>query len=257
MVRYPKPKLRDGSPQIALEGGNIQTVEQRMSYNKYGQKVWVETPEGEVTLFLYYPETDPDGDGQDIRSGNSNAGVAFDTSTGGFLKETILDYMHSTRYRGSIQPLQISIKQGYDPVGNVAWLQDGRGIKQTITFNKLNQIVEISRASDASASGDNNLTAYSYKSRLYYDYNNNIVKSEIEYRDGNNPDLPQWIETIYVYDILNNILETTSRVNNNSTITKQFRYDGNTNLVSTVTPIAVAGIQPNNKLTFSYAQVYK
>ena len=111
-----------------------------------------------------------------MRSGNSNAGVAFDTSTGGFLKETILDYMHSTRYRGSIQPLQISIKQGYDPVGNVAWLQDGRGIKQTITFNKLNQIVEISRASDASASGDNNLTAYSYKSRLYYDYNNNIVK---------------------------------------------------------------------------------
>ena len=92
MIRYPTVQLRPDSPQIAREGGQYQQIVIRRSFNKYGQYDWVETPEGEVTLFTYYPESDPEGDGQNIRSGNNNSGQPFDTMTGGYLKDTIRDH---------------------------------------------------------------------------------------------------------------------------------------------------------------------
>ena len=53
MIRYPTVQLRPDSPQIASEGGQYQQIVIRRSFNKYGQYDWVETPEGEVTLFTY------------------------------------------------------------------------------------------------------------------------------------------------------------------------------------------------------------
>ena len=69
------------------------------------------------------------------------------------------------------------------------------------------------------------------KARIYYDYNNNVVKTEAEYKDGNNTDLPQWIEATYTYDILDKLVESSQRVNNNEMVTTRLRYDANENLI--------------------------
>ena len=213
----------------------------------------METPEGEVTLFTYYPESDPEGDGQNIRSGNNNAGQPFDTMTGGYLKDTIRDHHHSTRYRGTSLagtgdvPVAVTTERG-----NPIWTQDARGVRTHLVYNQLDQVVEISRAADVSFASEPGLSAYGYHTRVYYDYNDNVIKTEIEYRDGNNPNLPQWLETTYIYDILNNVVATSQRVDNQTTITAQLRYDGNENVIERLTPLAVGGIQPSNKVVSVY-----
>ncbi|NIM11129.1 MAG: hypothetical protein GTO45_04005 [Candidatus Aminicenantes bacterium] len=252
VTRYPSVHLRTGSPQAAVEGGNIQDIEKRASYNKFGQIEWEETPEGEITQYLYYPENDPDGDGKNKMRGRNNTGQPFDKLTGGYLKEIISDFSHSQRYRGTAPPAKISAWFGYDRVGNTIYTIDGRGIRTDFAVNQLNQVVEVTRAADVSESKEKGLKAFGYKSRTYYDYNNNVIKSETEYRDGNNPDLPQFIDTTITYDILDNLLETTSRVNKNETVTRQKRYDANGNVIETISPMAAAGLEPGNRVKIVY-----
>ncbi|WP_372371353.1 RHS repeat-associated core domain-containing protein [Candidatus Uabimicrobium sp. HlEnr_7] len=244
--KSPIVNLRTNSPQTIIEGGTQQFIEIRKSYNKFGQLSTVETPEGEVSLMVYNPETDPDGDGVDVQSGNKPNGDEFDIATGGYLQKTIVDHSHSTRYRGNSLPTQISSEYGYDSVGNVVFTINPRGVKTLIEVNALNQIVETTVAADVSAATEPNLTAFAYKTRLFYDANNNLIKSEVEYRDGNNPDLPNFIETTTTYDILDKPLSITQRVDNNKTLTTEMRYDANENLVEVKSPLAVSGIDPDN-----------
>ena len=250
--RYPTVRLRPDSPQIAAEGSNQQTIIAKICYNKFGQVESIETPEGEITQYFYYPENDPDGDGQDILQGTNDRGQPYDGNTGGFLKQVIRDYRHSTNYRSNSAPAQISIRFGYQHAGNIIWMIDGRGVRTDFKVNQLNQIVEVVRAADVSQSPENGLAAYGYRTRVYYDFNNNVIKSEVEYRDGNNPNLPQWLSTTYIYDILDNLLEVTRTVDATTTITSRVRYDANENIIERLTPLAVAGIQPGNKIQISY-----
>jgi RHS repeat-associated protein len=252
LIRFPKVNLRPSSPQIAREGGIIQTIEVRIVHNRYGQKEREETPEGEVAEYFYFPESDPDGDGQDLRTGNNNAGKPFDNLTGGYLKKVIVDNSHSVRYRGTVAPTKLSVEMGYTAVGNVRFVIDARGVRSDFTTNQLNQRVEIIHASDVSNSTEPGLAAFGYKQRFYFDFNNNQVKTELEYRDGNNPNLPQFIETTAKFDILNNVIETTRKVSTNETITTQMRYDANENPREVISPLAVAGSQPNNRIKMIY-----
>ncbi len=251
LIRYPKATLRPDSPQTIIEGGIYQTVEMRQSYNKFSQLDTTETPEGEITQYLYYGENDPEGDGQDVLSASSH-GQPLDSTSGGYLKEVISDYAHSARYRGTSAPKQISTKLRYDAKGNITEITDPRGVRSQMVYNQLNQVVEITRAADVSAASEPGLLAHAYKSRIYYDANNNVIKTEVEYRDGNNPSLPQYIESTAVYDILNKPIRTTKRVNNTQTIVTQMRYDGNENLIEILSPLAVSGTQPANKVQFVY-----
>ena len=126
LIKAPRVNLRPGSNQATLEGGTVQTIEKRISYSKYSQFTRVETPEGEVTEFAYYSERDPDGDGQNIQTGNNNVGQPFDVVTGGYLRKIIADNSHTTRYRGTVLPQQISTEFFYDRVGNTTSILDER-----------------------------------------------------------------------------------------------------------------------------------
>ena len=252
VVRYPTVTLRADSPQAVVEGSQNQLIEKRWSYNQYGQIDWLETAEGEVAIFIYNPENDPEGDGQDIRTGNNNAGVAFNTTTGGYLKQTIADHHHSARYRGTTLPVQASSKRGYDSLGNIIWIEDSRGVRTQMVYNQLNQLVQLTRAADVSNARETGLVAYGYQIHTYYDFNNNVVKTEAEYRDGNNSNLPQWLEITYIYDILDNVLETTHRVDTTNTITQSFRYDANENVTEIFSPLAVAQVDLKNKVEITY-----
>ncbi|MBU1495177.1 MAG: hypothetical protein KJ956_14565, partial [Actinobacteria bacterium] len=209
ITKYPKVNLRANSPQIAKEGSSIQIVETKITYNKFSQVSQIETPEGEITLYLYYPENDPEGDGQNILTGQNSHGYNFDTVTGGYLKEVIKDFSHSSKYRGDSDPVQTRTKIGYNHTANIVWTIDGRGVRTDFEVNQLNQIVSISVASDVSQAIENGLAPFSYKSRIYYDYNDNVVKTDLQYKDGNNPDLPEWLVSTVIYDILDKPIEAT------------------------------------------------
>ncbi|WP_372369015.1 RHS repeat-associated core domain-containing protein [Candidatus Uabimicrobium sp. HlEnr_7] len=249
VVRQPNVNLLSGSLQSGVEGSTIQIIESRMAYNKFGQYVFTETPEGEVTTFSYFTEGDPDGDGANILTGNNNDNKPFDTQTGGYLKEMITDDSHSTRYRGNSAPTQIKTQFGYDSVGNRTEIIDGRGIKHTMVFNQLNQLVEATRAADVSGSTEANLVAFAYKSRIFYDANNNVVETQVEIRDDNNPDLPNFLPSIIKYDILDNPIEMQQTISNSEVTITQISYDANENVILTKSPESVNGNQENNTMS--------
>ncbi|WP_372370415.1 RHS repeat-associated core domain-containing protein [Candidatus Uabimicrobium sp. HlEnr_7] len=245
VTKSPNVKLLDNSLQASVEGSATQVIETRISYGKFGQILKTETAEGEITEYFYYPANDPDGDGADILDGLNHLDEQFDPQ-GGYLREVIVDSAHSSRYRGNVAPTKLSTKFGYDRVGNKTFVIDPRGIKSQFIYNELNQLVEAVAATDISEAVEPNLVAFAYKSRLFYDENNNVVRTEVEYRDGNNPDLPDFIETTTTYDILDNPISTTQRVDNTKILTTEMVYDENDNLVEIRSPLAASGIDPNN-----------
>ena len=244
LISYPQVNLRVDSPQATIEGGVTQLIETRISFNEFGQIASAESPEGEIAEYVYYPEADPEGDGANVRPGNNAQGRPFNANTGGFVKKSISDHSHSSRYHNTALPTQTSNEFRYDVLGNVISQLNGRNIRTDYLVNALNQIVEIRRATDVSLASESGLTTFGYKMRIYYDHNNNVVKTEADYRDGNNPNLPQFIARTYVYDILNKVVETTQTVSTSETITTQLRYDANQNLIEVRSPMAVAGSQP-------------
>eukprot|EP00828_Plagiopyla_frontata_P044624 TRINITY_DN7340_c0_g2_i1.p2 TRINITY_DN7340_c0_g2~~TRINITY_DN7340_c0_g2_i1.p2 ORF type:complete len:193 (+),score=18.33 TRINITY_DN7340_c0_g2_i1:100-678(+) len=124
--KFPKVNLRQDSPQANIEGSNVQIAQTFITYNKFSQIETIETPEGEVSKMLYYPENDPEGDGLNILTGTNPNGQPYDGTTGGLLKEVIADYAHTARYRGTESPKAIRTKIGYDIYGNIAWTIDPR-----------------------------------------------------------------------------------------------------------------------------------
>ena len=227
VTQAPDAILRANSPQVAVEGGTTQVIATRKVFNHLGQLIAEETPEGSITAYNYYPENDPDGDGQDIMTGNASDGQPFDATTGGYLKEVIMDNAHSSNYRGTDNPTQIKTQFQYDRVGNITSITDARGIRTDFEVNALDQIVSITSAADVSAATETGLSAFSYKKNFHYDANDNVIKTEVEYRDGNNNDLPSYLEVNTVYDILDKPVEVTRTVDSNQTITTQYRYDAN------------------------------
>ncbi|WP_372371342.1 RHS repeat-associated core domain-containing protein [Candidatus Uabimicrobium sp. HlEnr_7] len=249
--RLPNVNLRSESLQSVEEGSLVQEIEYRYSFNRFGQLESEETPEGEVTLSIFYPETNPSGIPGVNRTGNNNAGEPFDTGTGGYLQKIIVDQSHSARYRGNSLPTQLTSEFAYNEVGNMISILDARGVKSVMEVNQLNQTVEVISASDVSASTED-LTAFAYKTRFFYDSNNNVIESQIEIRDSNNPDLPNFLPTKYKYDILDNVIETEETISNSETRITQMRYDANENVNEIISSEAVNGNQPNNITKFIY-----
>ena len=87
-VRQPTTTINPvgGAPLAALVGGfQNQNAALSRTFNSYGQ-VTSETDEEEnVTVYLYYSEQDPDGDG------TPTTGSGLDAHTGGYLKRIVED----------------------------------------------------------------------------------------------------------------------------------------------------------------------
>ena len=139
-----------------------------------------------------------------------------------------------------------------------------RGITTQYIVNQLNQVVETIRAAavpGVSSAEPLTLTAYSYLQRTFYDYNNNVVLSQVEDRgntsnvDGNLPsgDLPNvpgaanadpvggtaFVDTAYHFDILDQPTQMVQEVENGSDpkfLYTSYRHDANGNSVLTIMP---------------------
>jgi YD repeat-containing protein len=273
-VIRPTVNLLPDSNMARIEGSTRQPIEETYTYNRFGQMTSRRDPEGNITLYEYYPENDPDGDGRDLTPGVSNAPF-------GYLKAEIRDAVSSPERNSGTNPRPAEIRRQYfyDRVGNVIGELDGRGILTEYVVNQLNQVVQIIRAADVSEALRNpeepnfsgcadstlvecraGMVPFRYLTNIFFDFNNNVIRREIENRDSNNKELAgDWITYEFKYDILDNLIEETQEVSENprEILVTKYRYDRNENRVLEISPVAnlPAGHperQPSNVVSYVF-----
>lgn len=231
--------VRKQEPTVTLPDASLQPIITEYTYNQFGQRITEIDPEGNVDEFFYHPENDPDGDGD--TSPGTRPGL--NTITGGYLKEKIVDSLTSPRRTEPTPPVRISNKYFYDPVGNIIRIIDGRGNDTLYRVNQLNQVVRTESEAP-----------FRYLKDTFYDFNDNVVRTDIENRvasvqdlkpvftgDGNfntQPGSPTSFIHRYTYDILDHLVQkdedgagsTPSRLITN------YRYDANENRTREIFP---------------------
>ncbi len=235
-IVYPTANLLSDSNQAKLEGDTSQEIVELFTYNKYGQITSKTDTEGNVTEYDYQPENDPDGDGKDKINGKGKDHF-------GYLKEAVADTTSSSKRNSgkNSKPAKIKTQYFYDDVGNVIKEVNGRGIATEYVVNELNQRVKITRAASVSKNKGKkkktNLKAFKYVTYMEYDYNDNIVKKEVENSDSNNGDLAgDFVEYTYSYDILDHLIKETKEVSENETLVTEYHYDANENRIKVIQP---------------------
>ncbi len=261
-----------GAPLALLQGplGSQQRALRTWTYNGYGQ-VTSETDEEEnVTVYLHYPETDPDGDGTP-----TSPATGLDPVTGGYVKRIVRDTslpfldpqlagveMRATGAefgRNSGQnpaPVHQTTDFGYTPSGQVTWTIDPRGVRYESAVNELDEVWKQTRATDVSAAASRaggiggtteDLTgqALTFGEQWKRDANGNIVAHFVQNTGG-------WadavavsgapaghFESYWTYDILDNVrTETREHGFQGETATWTYGYDANENRTSVGNPEA-------------------
>src|SRR5712691_4108841 len=230
--------VRKQEPTVTLVDGTQQQIITDYTYNAYGEVTSMTDPEGNVTQYLYFPQTDPDGDG--IPDGTR---PGLDTATGGYLKQKIIDATTSPRRTETAPPVALSTGFVYDPVGNVIRKIDPRGNDTLFTVNSLNQVVRLQTEAP-----------YRYIRDTFYDANNNEVRRDIENRvastqdgkpvfsGGGNfntvPGSPTFFQHRYTYDILDRLVQSDEDATGStpSRLITNYRYDGNENRTQEIFP---------------------
>jgi RHS repeat-associated protein len=181
-IEAPAVNLLAGSNEAAVEGTTTQRSVTLFTYNDFGQTTSMTDPEGNVTTYAYYPERDPNGDGViDNPLGNA--------TTGGYLSQSVDDAVSSPGRDSGTNPTPARIRTTYryDQVGNTTRVIDGRGIATDFVYNQLNQVVQVVSAAAHGLYGpDPNETSpladFRYITRIFYDYNDNVVLTQVEDR---------------------------------------------------------------------------
>jgi RHS repeat-associated protein len=218
--------LLTGSNESVIEGSTRQPIVSLYTYNQGGQIISRTDPEGNVTEYSYYPEDNPNGDGQKFTPGVG--GGPF-----GYLQQITIDITSNPIRDSRTNPTPASIVSGYkyDLVGNVTRRIDGRGIATDYFVNQLNQVVQVTGASAHNLLADAvaepiDLVDFGYLSCFYFDANNNVVRAQIEDR-GNTSGTGGFVDRLFSYDILNHRVQITNQVSANKTVVWQYRYDAN------------------------------
>lgn len=210
--------IRTVSPSVRLIGGATQSIVTDHRYNRFGQKTAVIDPEGNVDLYQYHPENDPDG------NGTVTSGGTFAADTGGYLAAMVRDAETSAR-RGTLPLEAIRTQRFYDPVGNVIRSIDGRGNDTLYEVNALNQIIRQSSE-----------LPFRFETIYFYDANDNVVKKEVQNVDTNGPNLDAFVPTEYEYNVLNHVTAKLEEVSTDVILTTRYGYDKNENLNSVSQP---------------------
>jgi RHS repeat-associated protein len=251
----PTVTLLPGSNEAIVEGTTQQPIVTLYTYNSFSQITRAVDPEGNVDESDYYSVGNP-------------GGGAIDPAGGGYLAQTLEDTTSSPGRDSGTNPTPTNIRTqySYDAAGNMTSSVDGRGITTAYVYNQLDQLVEEVKADavpSTSTAEPLPLTAFQYVTFYFYDYNNNLVLTQIEDRGntsnvagplppayapnvpGNfNPPGMALDSTITRYDILDQPVTSVSEVNNSVFLATQYRYDHNGNQVLT--------IQPEGNATASY-----
>lgn len=231
-----------------FEGDDTQEIASIFVYSWLSQLTRQIGSEGNIDTFSYFSESDPDGDGLP-----EIGAPALRRDTGGYLREIISDATSSTliERRGGTAPRQISNSFDYDKRGNITSVTDGKGNTSSFTVNELDQLVE------AISPGP-----FSYETRFYYDYNDNQIIAErenvtVDEAESNVRDSNEWLRTYFTYDLLDNLVRTSSEISDDTSAITRYRYDRNENLALRLNPAANLSPghpdrQPSNVTSFVY-----
>ncbi len=255
-----------GSPLAVLEGDATQESWLTRTYNSYGQVTSETNEEVNVTVYLYYPESDPDGDG------NPTPGGGLNTTMGGYLKriveDTSLPYADSqltgvtartwdvVRNSGTNPPpVNKTTDYFYDPSGNVTAVLDPRGVRYEYSVTELDEVWKERRATDVSAAltrggglaGSNedlSGPAFSYSKLWRMDSNGNVIAHFVQNAGGWSDDVAVagapsgHFEEYWTYDILDNERTEAREYGfaGEPLATWTFGYDTNENQISVTFP---------------------
>jgi len=258
-TQYPTVNLLPGSNQALVEGDTAQEIVELYTYNRFGQRLTVRDPEGNVDVYEYYPERDPNGDGVIDNP-------AGDPLTGGYLKQVTRDAVSDPERDSGTNPTPTNIRHlyEYDAVGNIVREVDGRGIATEYVVNQLNQVVQTVRAAAHNLFTPDPaeplaLTDFQYLERTFYDANDNVVRRQIEDRGDtsnvggdNGGSGMAFVDYEYTYDILDQQVQMTEEVSDTQDLVTRYRYDPNGNQVLVIQPEgnATASIYDERDLLF-------
>lgn len=222
----PSVLLREGSLEAQRLAGTAQAIVTETRWNDHGQLLAVIDPEGNITTCGYFPGNDPSA------SGTVTPDVPSDPS--GYLASVTRDAEVSPRRTSSVAPTALKTSFRRNRVGMVVAVTNPRGVTTSFEVNALNEVVSITRGADvgeavASSQLLGTEPARQYLTRLIYDGNGRVVRTEIQDRDGTSDVLGGFSEQAVTYDILDQPVEVTVEVDATTRLTSLMRYDLNQN----------------------------
>lgn len=250
----PTVTLLPGSEQAAVEGDTAQEIVTLRTFDDFGQLIQVEDPRGNVDTYSYFPEEDPDGDGNDLIAGR-------DAVTGGLRSGSVQDAFVGPNRQDPGPPVAAANSCVLDERGNVLVHTDARGKDTTHLYDALDHVIRIEhpKADPGQAHG--------YRERFTYDANDNVALTEVENWKpdaggtqilvGTHP----WFEDACVYDILDNPVSETKDATRDpdvpasaepESLVTEYDYDGNENVVRVHSPRATSGDEPDSVVRFLY-----
>ncbi|MCW8137499.1 MAG: Ig-like domain-containing protein [Planctomycetota bacterium] len=219
-VRAEAPSVRVAPGQTLMQAvyGPAQAVVALLETSPLGQPLRAVDPEGNVTLFHYHPEADPDGDGV------PEPGVTSTVTTGGWLAEVIVDAVSAPGRNAGTNPPPVAARTRlfYDRAGNPTRVIDPRGVEHRTTYNVFNEPVSsrVATAIVGSSGGpvtEPGLAPLGYEARVTYDANGRPVEVRVSNageRDGSATQVatnPWWTRKV-AYDLLDGAVLTLAEV---------------------------------------------
>lgn len=150
--------VKEVPPPATLPDGTVEESTVLFTHNSRGQVLTHTDETGRVTTFEYYPEVDPEGDG-DI-----NDDPDLDPDTGGFLAGASVRDPED----GAEDSIVLATYR-YDPRGYPAGVTDGNGNEEFRVHNELGQLVEVRRP-----------LPLRYRRHWIYDEDDNLVGLRVE-----------------------------------------------------------------------------
>ncbi|MFO1514981.1 MAG: hypothetical protein U1F83_19090 [Verrucomicrobiota bacterium] len=138
--------------------------------------------------------------------------------------------------------LRLTNRFEYDARGNVTRVVDPRGNDWLFAYNALDQLVR--------AQTPVNLTARR-QADLIYDANGNVQDAIGELRDETDAFVRN-VVTHWDFDSLDRCIAQAEQVSAGVYVTNKFAYDGNGQLISVQSPLAVSGVDPHAAVQFEY-----
>lgn len=253
--------------QATAEGDGSQQAIRSWTYNPHGQITSETDPEENVTVYLYTPSDDINGDGVD----DFDSGTSLE-ATGGYLRrvveDTALPYTADSQLAGvnarslptdigrnsahAVAVTNRTIDFVHDRAGRLLAQIDARGVRTEFAVNELDEVWKIRRGTSTSAAstrqGGSPLetleshivgTSFDYEEKLLRDHNGNVIRKLVE-NSGETPDTGDYAgywETAYEYDRLDNVVLVKEEKAAGTFVETETIYDSNENVQKVIQPL--------------------